>query len=61
MYIEEEYEGIKCFVFVKSSFSVWKEMILLTKEYFQKQIVDNIRFYLKLDLLLIKTLKLDTV
>ena len=34
MYIEEEYEGIKCFVFVKSLFSVQKEMILLTKRIF---------------------------
>ena len=57
----EKYEGIKCFVLFKNCFSL-KWIILLTKEciYYNKSLDDK-GFYLKLDLLFIKTLKLNTV
>ena len=55
------WERTICFVLIETYFSLnWT--ILLTKEYIdnKKSLVDK-RFYLELDLLLIKTLKLNTV
>ena len=57
----EKYEGIKCFVLLKNCFSL-KWIILLTKEcIYHNKSLDDKEFYLKLDLLFIKTLKLNTV
>ena len=58
MYIQEKYKGIKYFILLKYLFQI--EMNgLLTKEYiYFEQISKWQKILLKLDLLLIKTLKL---